>query len=84
MDALSRNGLRHPFAQYGIQQDVRAGMEVSDPKTTCPVAADGAGIGTQRCGVRTFPSTFNMRLSCAASYSTVCAGVTAPYDRPFT
>lgn len=34
MEALSRNGLRYPFAQYGIQQDVRAGMEVSYPKTT--------------------------------------------------
>ncbi|GAU06384.1 MULTISPECIES: hypothetical protein [Burkholderia cepacia complex] len=34
MEALSRNGLRYPFAQYGIQQNVRAGMEVSYPKTT--------------------------------------------------
>ncbi|MDR6499526.1 hypothetical protein J2785_002682 [Burkholderia ambifaria] len=34
MDALSRNGLRYPFAQYGVHQDVRAGMKVSDPKTT--------------------------------------------------
>lgn len=34
MDALSRNGLRDPFAQYGIQQDVHAGMEVGYPKTT--------------------------------------------------
>lgn len=31
--ALSRNGLRYPFPQYGIQQDVRAGMAVSYPKT---------------------------------------------------
>ncbi len=29
MQALSRNGLRYPFSQYGIQQDVRAGMAVS-------------------------------------------------------
>ncbi len=29
MQALSKNGLRYPFAQYGIQQDVRAGMGVS-------------------------------------------------------
>ncbi|WP_193727066.1 hypothetical protein [Burkholderia sp. BE17] len=34
MEALSRNRLRYPFAQYGIQQHVHAGMEVSDPKTT--------------------------------------------------
>lgn len=31
MRALARNGLRYPFAQYGIQQDVRAGMAVSYP-----------------------------------------------------
>ena len=31
MQALSRNGFRYPFAQYGIQQDVRAGMSVSYP-----------------------------------------------------
>ena len=29
MEALGRNGLRYPFPQYGIQQDVRAGMGVS-------------------------------------------------------
>lgn len=29
MRALAKNGFRYPFAQYGIQQDVRAGMEVS-------------------------------------------------------
>ena len=29
MKALARNGFRYPFAQYGIQQDVRAGMAVS-------------------------------------------------------
>ena len=31
--ALSKNGLRYPFPQYGIQQDVRAGMAASYPKT---------------------------------------------------
>ena len=31
MKALSKNGFRYPFAQYGIQQDVRAGMAVSYP-----------------------------------------------------
>jgi uncharacterized protein (DUF169 family) len=31
MDALAKNGFRYPFAQYGIQQDVRAGMAVSYP-----------------------------------------------------
>ena len=29
MQALAKNGFRYPFAQYGIQQDVRAGMAVS-------------------------------------------------------
>jgi uncharacterized protein (DUF169 family) len=29
MDALSKNGLRYPVPQYGIEQDVRAGMAVS-------------------------------------------------------
>lgn len=29
MKALSKNGLRYPFPQYGITQDVRAGMAVS-------------------------------------------------------
>jgi uncharacterized protein (DUF169 family) len=29
MRALARNGLRYPFPQYGVQQDVRAGMAVS-------------------------------------------------------
>jgi len=32
MVALAKNGLRYPFAQYGIQQDVRAGMGASYPK----------------------------------------------------
>src|SRR6516225_3986164 len=31
MEALAKNGLRYPFPQYGIQQDVRAGMTVSYP-----------------------------------------------------
>jgi uncharacterized protein (DUF169 family) len=31
MNALSRNGFRYPFPQYGVQQDVRAGMAVSYP-----------------------------------------------------
>lgn len=29
MEALAKNGFRYPFPQYGIQQDVRAGMGVS-------------------------------------------------------
>ena len=29
MKALARNGFRYPFPQYGVQQDVRAGMAVS-------------------------------------------------------
>lgn len=29
MKALAKNGFRYPFAQYGIQQDVRAGMAAS-------------------------------------------------------
>ncbi len=29
MDALSRNGLRYPIPQYGVNNDVRAGMGVS-------------------------------------------------------
>jgi uncharacterized protein (DUF169 family) len=29
MRALARNGFRYPFPQYGVQQDVRAGMAVS-------------------------------------------------------
>lgn len=32
MQALAKNGLRYPFPQYGIQQDVRAGMAVSYKK----------------------------------------------------
>lgn len=31
MEALTRNGLRYPIPQYGIQQDARAGMAVSYP-----------------------------------------------------
>ncbi len=31
MQALSKNGLRYPFPQYGIQQDVRDGMAASYP-----------------------------------------------------
>ncbi|HUJ86635.1 MAG TPA: DUF169 domain-containing protein [Burkholderiales bacterium] len=34
MHALAKNGFRYPFAQYGIQQDVRAGMAVSYPGRT--------------------------------------------------
>ena len=33
MKALSKNGFRYPFPQYGVQQDVRAGMAVSYAKT---------------------------------------------------
>jgi uncharacterized protein (DUF169 family) len=29
MEALGKNGFRYPFPQYGVQQDVRAGMAVS-------------------------------------------------------
>ena len=29
MKALNKNGFRYPFPQYGVQQDVRAGMAVS-------------------------------------------------------
>ncbi len=29
MTALAKNGFRYPFPQYGMQQDVRAGMAVS-------------------------------------------------------
>ncbi|MDO9526830.1 MAG: DUF169 domain-containing protein [Gemmobacter sp.] len=32
MEALSKNGLRYPFPQYGIQQDARAGLGVSYAK----------------------------------------------------
>jgi len=32
MEALAKNGFRYPFPQYGIQQDVRAGMGVSYPE----------------------------------------------------
>lgn len=31
MEALAKNGLRYPFSQYGIQQDVREGMAASYP-----------------------------------------------------
>jgi uncharacterized protein (DUF169 family) len=31
MAAMAKNGLRYPFPQYGIQQDVRAGMAASYP-----------------------------------------------------
>jgi uncharacterized protein (DUF169 family) len=31
MQALAKNGLRYPIAQYGIQADVRAGMSASYP-----------------------------------------------------
>ena len=31
MRALAKNGFRYPFPQYGVQQDVRAGMAVSYP-----------------------------------------------------
>jgi len=34
MRALSKNGFRYPFPQYGVQQDVRAGMAVSYPSGT--------------------------------------------------
>ena len=39
MRALSGNGLRYPFAQYGIQQDVRAGLGVSYGETAGKKAA---------------------------------------------
>ena len=36
MEALAKNGFRYPFPQYGIQQDVRAGMAVSYPDRAAP------------------------------------------------
>jgi uncharacterized protein (DUF169 family) len=33
MTALAKNGFRYPFPQYGVQQDVRAGMAVSYGKS---------------------------------------------------
>lgn len=38
MEALAKNGFRYPFPQYGIQQDVRAGMGVSYPDRKPPAA----------------------------------------------
>lgn len=38
MKALAKNGFRYPFSQYGIQQDVRAGMAVSYPDRASPSA----------------------------------------------
>ncbi|HRD77735.1 MAG TPA: DUF169 domain-containing protein, partial [Hyphomicrobiaceae bacterium] len=38
MEALAKNGLRYPFPQYGIQQDVRAGMAASYPDRAPPPA----------------------------------------------
>jgi hypothetical protein len=29
LDALAKNGLRYPIANYGVNNDVRAGMGVS-------------------------------------------------------
>jgi hypothetical protein len=29
MRALAKNGFRYPFPDYGVQQDVRAGMAAS-------------------------------------------------------
>jgi uncharacterized protein (DUF169 family) len=36
MEALAKNGFRYPFPQYGIQQDVRAGMQHSYPQPGTP------------------------------------------------
>jgi hypothetical protein len=36
MHALARNGLRYPFPQYGIQQDVRDGLAASYPARATP------------------------------------------------
>ena len=38
MKALAKNGFRYPFPQYGIQQDVRAGMARSYPDRAPPKA----------------------------------------------
>ena len=37
MRALAKNGFRYPFPQYGVQQDVRAGMAVSYAERAPPV-----------------------------------------------
>ena len=39
MEALSKNGLRYPFPQYGIQTDARAGLGVSYADRKPPVGA---------------------------------------------
>jgi uncharacterized protein (DUF169 family) len=41
MEALAKNGFRYPFPQYGIQQDVRAGMARSYPDRAPPKAGRG-------------------------------------------
>jgi uncharacterized protein (DUF169 family) len=43
MEQLARNGFRYPFPQYGIQQDVRAGMAVSYPGRAQGEAGQGGG-----------------------------------------
>ena len=45
MAALSKNGLRYPFPQYGIQNDVRDGMAASYPDRKAAAAAS-PGVGT--------------------------------------
>jgi uncharacterized protein (DUF169 family) len=39
MAALAKNGLRYPFPQYGIQNDVRDGMAHSYPERAAPKSA---------------------------------------------
>jgi len=39
MEALAKNGLRYPFPQYGIQQDVRDGMARSYPNRAATKSA---------------------------------------------
>ena len=41
MKALAKNGFRYPFPQYGVQQDVRAGMAVSYPAEILRGPRDG-------------------------------------------
>mgnify|MGYP000219792734 CR=1 FL=1 len=48
MTALGGNGLRYPFPQYGIQQDVRDGMAASYPLAPHPVDLSDTPAGFHR------------------------------------
>ena len=72
MEALARNGLRYPFPQYGIQQDVRAGLASSPCRDRSPTSP-----------IRTTPGVYDLQLAALAGPRHCCTTIVRHHNRVF-